>query len=143
MRYSLFSIKLTLNSQVIRLAATAEDHSGKDVRFTLYMHTMGTQPAFIRHSQHGDTPVFACPLPSGLEARQANESHRGGDGQGADVLQQKSRQAQGADEHLNEGRHNDGALDLWGCGKGGAVRLQPLPTQTCRKRHNIFMLSIL
>ena len=62
--------------------------------------------------QHSDAPVFPCPLSGRLKARQADEGHGGGDGQGADVLQQHPGQAQRADAHLDQGGDDDGALDL-------------------------------
>lgn len=56
--------------------------------------------------------MFSCPLSRRLETRQADERHGGGDGQGSDVLQQEAGQTQRSDAHLDQGRHDDGPLDL-------------------------------
>ena len=45
------------------------------------------------HLQHGDAPVLPCSLSCCLETGEANEGHRGRDGQGPDVFQQSPRQA--------------------------------------------------
>lgn len=62
--------------------------------------------------QHSNAPVFSSPLPCGLETREADKGHGGGDGQRSDVLQQDPGQTQRADTHLDQGRHDDSPLDL-------------------------------
>lgn len=44
------------------------------------------------YSQHGNAPVFACPLSSSPEAWESDESDSRGDGEGPDVLQQDTWQ---------------------------------------------------
>lgn len=45
------------------------------------------------HLQHGDAPVLPRSLSRRLETGEANEGHRGRNGQGPDVLQQSAGQA--------------------------------------------------
>lgn len=77
------------------------------------LHSEGNGWMWV-HSQHRDAPVFAGPLASRLEARQADQGHGGSDGQRSDVLEQDAGQAQRPDAHLHQGRHDDGPLDLTG-----------------------------
>ena len=53
------------------------------------------------HLQHSNAPVFPSPLACGLETRQADEGHSGGDGQGSDVLQQEPGKTQCSNTHFN------------------------------------------
>lgn len=80
--------------------------------FQVEMFLLTPECAFLLNLQHSDAPVFSSPLPSRLETRQADEGHGGRDGQRSDVLQQDPGQTQRSDTHLDQGRDDDGPLDL-------------------------------
>ena len=63
-------------------------------------------------SQGCNAPVGAALLPSLDEQRQADEVDGGGDGQWADEAQHQTHQSSQAQDHLEQGRHQDGPLDL-------------------------------
>ena len=63
-------------------------------------------------SQGCDAPVGATLLPSLDEQRQADEVDGGGDGQWADEAQHQTDQSSQTQDHLQQGRHQDGPLDL-------------------------------
>lgn len=83
--------------------------------------------------------MFARSLPGRLEARQADEGHGGGDGQGPDVLEQESGEPQAPDAHLDQGRHDDGPLDLRG-EEDGSMRF-PEPTLNPTEAH-LFSITL-
>lgn len=62
--------------------------------------------------QQREAPVAACTVSSGLEHRQADQRHGGGDGQRPDGIKQESRNSHQPNYHFHHTRHNNGPLDL-------------------------------
>lgn len=92
-------------------------------------------------SQRRHPPVGASSLCSRGEDGQSDQCDGGGDGEGADVLQQQARQPAEANHHLDGAGDDDGALDLnhgtsWGRGGGGERQTLASPLKLLALKDN-------